>query len=244
MPSAKNKVQHNPAVESSNGFHPIDSASPLELVGPGTEAHEADIESDALPASKAESPHASTVSRKKLFIDTDEDLEDEIPILASCSVHQPPKEIVFRVRPGKSWRAEALIVDFRQEDPQLARGKYLIVGPMQAKFKEFGRKVLLLTCVSSNGQVFLWDINVVRGFGDSWYKSDMVIAQTAETQWTRFLGSQGNAHAMRVSKRDHGEPRWPGEEITDIYDLALLAFSAERMVESMDHPLCDYFEIE
>jgi hypothetical protein len=243
MPSPKNKVQPNPLVESANGFHPVEDASLSEPVESGGEVLEADIETGSLPTPEIES-NRSTVSRKKLFIDTDEDLEDEIPVLASCSVHQPPKEIVFRVRPGKVWRAEALIVDFRQDDSQLARGKYLIVGPMQAKFKEFGRKVLLVTCVSSTGQVFLWDINVVRGFGDSWYKSDLMIAHTAETQWTRFLGSQGNAHAMRVSRKDRGEPHWPGEEVKDIYDLALLAFSEERMVESIDHPLCEYLEIE
>jgi hypothetical protein len=203
-----------------------------------------DIETDNLPDPENNPTKASTISRKKLFIDSDEDLEDEVPVLASCGVHRPPKEIVFRTRPGKQWRAEALIIDFRAEDPRLVRGKYLIVGPMQAKFKEFGRRVLLVTCVSSTGQVFLWDINVVQGFGDSWYRSDLQIVHNAERYWTRFLGQQGNAHGMRNSKKDHGEPRWPGEEIKDIYDLALLAFSEERLVEDMSHPLCDYYEIE
>jgi hypothetical protein len=203
-----------------------------------------DVETDTLSEPEAEAQDTATVPRKKLFVDSDEDLLDESPFLTSCRVQQPPSEIVFRVRPGKAWRAEALVVDYRGDDPRLPRGKYLIVGRMQAKFREFGRKVLLVTCVSSTGEVFLWDVKVTLGFGDSWYKSDLLILKQAETQWVRFIRQAGNAHGGRASKKDHGEPRWPGPEVESIYDLALLAFSGERLVEDESHPLCDIYEIE
>jgi hypothetical protein len=228
---------------SRNGAHPIDNASLAELVEPGKD-HPATVETEGLQPPADHVTDTPPIPRKKLFIDSDDDLFDEEAVLTSCSVRRPSSHSVFRVRPGKQWRAEALIVDFREQVPEIARGKYLIVGNLQAKFKEFGRKVLLITCVSSTGQVFLWDINIVSGFGDSWYKSDLNIIRRAERDWMRYLGSVGNAHDARKSKKDHGEPRWPGAEVQDIYDLALVAFSEERLVEDLTHPLCDHFEIE
>jgi hypothetical protein len=222
----------------------FDNASLAELVGPGKDRAEAEVEAETLEGSDVEASTKATIPRKQLFIDTEEDLDDELSLVSSCRVQQPPSQILFRVRPGKEWRAEALVVDFREEDPRVARGKYLIVGDMRPKFKEFGRRVLLVTCVSATGQVFLWDINIVVGFGDTWFKSDLNIVKTAEAQWTRFVRQAGNGHGHRVSQKDHGEPHWPGPEIRDIYDLALIAFSEERLVEHIRHPLCDVFEIE
>jgi hypothetical protein len=238
---------------SSNGQRTtVDNASLAEMVEHGKDGPPApaDEEITTLPPEEETPSRKKPAQRKDLFItEEDEDFSDEIPGLDAVPVHQPSSEIVFRTRPGPQWRAEAMIVDFRQENPDypsLRRGKYLVLGPMRKAFKAYGRKVLLVTCVTSTGQVFLWDVKVTEGFGDSWFKSDLNIVKIAHTEWVRFLkNSGGNAHSHRVSKKAYGDPKWPSEEVAaDIYDLALLAFSEERMVEDATHPLCDFFEIE
>jgi hypothetical protein len=203
----------------------------------------ADVSTGSIEEPEDSNTGTATIPRRKLFIEKDTDLEDEVNNTDSCRVQQPPREIVFRVRKGKEWRAEALIVDFRLEDSRVMRGKYLITGDMIPKFKGFGRRVHLVTCISSTGAVFLWDIKVTIGFGDTWYKSDLAIASKAEEEWTRFTGSDGAAHTSKKSKKNYGEPKWP-EDITEIYDLALIAFPEERMVETLSHPLCDVYDIE
>src|SRR5262245_25458771 len=105
----------------------------VSVNGHGTAQERAEVEVEPLVVAEPAAADPRTIPRKKLFLESDEDLDDEVAVLASCSVKRPPTQIVFRVRPGKQWRAEALIVDFREDDVRIARGKYLIVGDMRAK---------------------------------------------------------------------------------------------------------------
>jgi hypothetical protein len=181
----------------------------------------------------------TTLSRDDLFLDDDVDLDDEERILSACPCRQPRSSSVFRVRPGREWRAEVLIVQFDEEDPAIPRGKYVIAGELRRAFKRFGRRCLLVTCVTDAGQMFLWDIRITEGFGDSWYKSDLKIAKEAESRWLRFLGKNGNVHEAAVSRQEWGEPKWRGESLLA---LVHLAFDG-RVVDSPNHPLCRRYEI-
>jgi hypothetical protein len=262
MAEKRNKVNQKDAFSfevlsdngSSNGYvpPPMDNASLPELVAPAqdlpcprssraSEPLSAEVE-EALDSEDSEDlePPRRILCEEDLFLDEGEEFEEEEPILTSCPCRPPRSSDVFRVRPGKAWRAEVFIVDYRGDNAAIPHGNYVIARNLERAFKKFGRKYLILTCVTGMGQMFLWPIKIVQGLGDSWYKSDLRIAKDAETHWLRFLGSDGNAHQAGRSKREWGEPRWQGE---NLFALVNMAFD-ERIVSAMSHPLCHQYEIE
>jgi hypothetical protein len=165
---------------------------------------------------------------------------DEEAVLTSCGAHRPREHDFFRVRPGGEWRATVLLVDYRGDDPALSRRPYLIHPPLAAKFGGVARAHMIYTCVTTTGTMFLWPIKIVEGFGDSWYKSAIRIAELAQTSWMRLISSKGGSGYLATrSTRDHGDPKWRGESLQE---LLLLAFG-DHLVDALDHPLCQVLEI-
>jgi hypothetical protein len=186
-------------------------------------------------------PLVKGVNRFGAYVLTDElGSVDEQLALTGCPARKPRDYDLFRVRPGNDWRLKTLLVEYRGEDPAVPRGFYLINPRLQRAFGSIGKPHLLLTCITSNGSMFVWPVKITSGFGDSWYKSAVRIAELAETNWVRILGSQGSVYMAAVSKRDHGEPRWQGESLDD---LLAMAFDG-RIVDELTHPLCHAYEVE
>jgi hypothetical protein len=175
------------------------------------------------------------------FLDDDEVDLGEVPIVATCSVHRPREHDLFRVRPGAEWRRNALLVEYRGEDPAVGRGPFLIHPRLRGHFGAYGKPHLLLTCITSGANLFLWPLKITKGFGDSWFRSAVVIAQQAENTWVRMWSVKGgHGYQAAISKHDHGLPRWRGESFEELAELAF----ADYLVDSLNHPLCRALEIE
>jgi hypothetical protein len=175
------------------------------------------------------------------FLDDDAiELDEEIAI-TTCTVHRPREHDIFRVHPGTEWRRNALLIEYRGEDPAIGRGPFLIHPQLRGRFGTYGKPHLLLTCITPAGSLFLWPVRVVKGFGDTWYKSALVIAKLAEAHWVRMWSVKGGSgYLTAISKRDHGEPKWRGEHFEELAEIAF----ADYLVTSLDHPLCRALEIE
>jgi hypothetical protein len=111
---------------------------------------------------------------------------------------------------------------------------------LKSAFGKKGRKHLIVTCVNTNGSMFLWPIKVTEGFGDSWYRSALIVVKAAKEKWVKDFASDGNGYTAETSKREHGDPRWLGETLDDLLELAFDG----RIVSDRTHPLCLELEIE
>jgi hypothetical protein len=233
MPGKRGSTQVAGAAVSGNGHHPGSPAAGLP---------EAEVET-RVNAVESAAPQGKPLSRFQDYqLGDDADATDEEILLTACPARQPRDSDLFRVRPDdemRVWRMKTLIVDYRGEDPAVPRGFYLIHPRLARVFSGLGKPHLLLTCVTTFGSSFIWPIRLVEGFGDSWCKSKLRIAATAEKHWVRVPGSQGNGYVAVVSKKDHGEPRWQGENFDE---LLAIAFDG-KIVEDLTHPLCRAFEL-
>jgi hypothetical protein len=219
--------QVTPTEGSSNGHPqtPVDTALPP-----------AEVEAETLE----DTPQASVSGLQRYALADDYDDEEGELLVTSCPVRRPTGSEWFRCRPGDLWQLKTLIVDFRAEHPALTKGAYLILGArLQQAFRGIGRPHLLRTCVTESGGLFLWPIRITEGFGESWYKSALRIADRAETAWTQYRGSSGNAYEAKTSTLDRGTPRWRGK---DLEELLAVGFDG-RLVETAAHPLCRHFEV-
>ncbi len=166
---------------------------------------------------------------------------DEEAVLTTCGAHRPKEHDHFRTRLGAEWKAKMLLVDYRGDDPALSRRLYFIHPTLATKFGGIARAHVIYTCVTTTGTLFLWPIKIVEGFGDSWYKSAIYIAEMAQTSWMRLLsGKGGSRYQATRSIRGHGDPKWRGE---NLQELLLLAFG-DHLVDSLDHTLCHVLEVE
>jgi len=176
-----------------------------------------------------------------VLTDDSEDLGEEL-LLTTCPARPPKEADLFRVRPDDGehiWRMKTLIVDYRGEDPAVARGYYLIHPRLVRVFSGIGKPHLLFTCVTAHGGMFIWPVRLVEGFGDSWCKSKLRIATMAETQWVRILGAHGNGYTAVVSTKEHGDPKWQGDTLDELLGISFDG----RMVEDLAHPLAQTFEL-
>jgi hypothetical protein len=211
---------------------------------PPTETSLPEAEVDVAVA--VEAP-ASTVGTRlgqfSAYVLTDDgEALDEEPLLTTCPARQPRESDLFRVRPeeeGPGWRIKTLIVDYRGEDPAVPRGFYLIHPRLARVFGRLGKPHLLLTCVTTHGSAFIWPIHLVEGFGDSWCRSKLRIAAMAERQWVRIESAQGTGYRAFVSQKDHGAPKWQGENLDELLGIAFDG----RIVDELTHPLCQTFEL-
>jgi hypothetical protein len=175
------------------------------------------------------------------FLDNDDIELDEVSVIATCTVRRPREHDIFRVRREADWRRNALLIEYRGENTAVGRGPFLIHPRLRGHFGSYGKPHLLLTCITPAASVFIWPIRVTKGFGDSWYKSALVIAKLAEDHWVRMWSVKGGSgYLAAISKRDHGEPAWKGQSFEELAEIAF----ADCFVASLDHPLCHALEIE
>jgi hypothetical protein len=158
---------------SRNGAHPIDPASLPELVVPEQDLREAEEEVFLETSPEGSTTDLTTVSEEELFVDDTDDGSQHYDHRPDPLTFRRPNALAhFMVRPGKEWRGTLVIIDYQEEDPKIARGKYLVLGKTRQAWtlrKGRGGKYLVVTCVTDLKRPFLWDIHVVEGLGNEWY---------------------------------------------------------------------------
>jgi hypothetical protein len=71
--------------------------------------------------------------------------------------------------------------------------------------------------------------------GSSWHYSGLRIAAMAHEQWVRRIANRStNVYDWAAPVGDLGEPTWPTEPMRD---LMALAFTGDRLIDRIDHPV-------
>jgi hypothetical protein len=234
----------HPLSSSPNGNHALaETAAPSRDVAP-------EVTQKSLQVSPSQDTGTLGKNRYSEFVDDDDDEQDSdsAPLLTKCPARKPNEFDVFRVRASElspdgtlaEWQIEMGIVEYRGEDPAVPRGFYLIHPRLKRAFGKKARKHLLVTCVNVNGSMFIWPIKITEGFGDSWYRSALIVVANAKEHWVKDFRSDGNGYAADRSLREHGRPKWLGDSLDDLLDLAFDG----RIVRDRTHPLCHALEIE
>jgi hypothetical protein len=153
-------------------------------------------------------------------------------VLTVVPVRKPARQEFFRVHPSEQWHLLTALLTVEEE-----RGEsYLVAPTLREVLANEIRPVMLFTCLSRQGVVFLWPARIPTADrrAGSWHSSAIDAAQLAMHHWIRMAANQ-NLGAYEVFKAAGytAEPEWP--DLT-FDELVKLAFKG-RYIASPDHPV-------
>ena len=99
------------------------------------------------------------------------------------------------------------------------------------------RPVMLTTCVSRQGNVFLWPVPLPSSDGRelAWHTTAREAATRAETAWIRLMANLGaGAYDIYEAPASIGDAFWPEHSLQE---LLRVAFGNGRLIDSLDHPV-------
>ena len=158
--------------------------------------------------------------------------------LVRISVTKPAKNVFFRVRPEPEYSASITVVEYAEEG--VIGSELYFVAPIpglaaeaHAKADKAAKAVILFTCMSRAGTVFLMPCTrPTGGHGDAWHVSALNVAELAKAKWLKRT-PQGGAYVPVVAKVDIPEPNWSD----DSFEQLLTKAFADRVITSPDHPV-------
>lgn len=149
--------------------------------------------------------------------------------LLTVAVRKPNKNEFFRVHPHH-------FLDCCLLEDKTERENFFVLPEVAPYVSEFVEGVRLHFCVTRQDVVFLWPVKLPREDrrGDAWRKSAADCASLAQGRWVRVVADMSlGAYQPYVAMADLGEPKWPEETWSKVFQLA----TRDRMIESEQHPL-------
>src|SRR5262249_50764843 len=146
-------------------------------------------------------------------------------------VRKPDRQWFFRVRPGEEWRLAAAGIEIKED-----REGYLVDPDVATALAGEGVLVMLLTCITPHGVVFLWPIRLPRADGrhNEGHRSALEAAQRAETRWIRLVANMGlGAYEVFEALGALPEPEWPDASLAELLRIAF----QDRFIRTTDHPM-------
>jgi hypothetical protein len=217
QPSAFNKA---PPPRSSAG----DAA--LDLVLPPEDGGQAD-------------PAPDPFEPESLRLDGDFDLGAK-PVLTVVEVRKPPKSAFVRTHPDPGYRmpvAAGLDHDGGQKQLYFIERKLL---PHLPAFNITATSKLLVTSITAQGLLFLWELNLPKAEGDgrgrAWAESAMAAVELARTNWVRVSASMDKGRYLTFEAEGKlPEPLWPDSSFAEILKLAVKG----RYISDLSHEVID-----
>jgi hypothetical protein len=149
--------------------------------------------------------------------------------LLTVAVRKPNKNEFFRVHP--SHFLDCCLIEDKTE-----RENFFVLPEVVPIVSSFVEGVRLHFCVTRQDVVFLWPVKLPREDrrGDAWRKSAADCASLAQDRWVRITADMNlGAYQPYVAMADLGDPKWPEESWSKVFQLA----TRDRMIESEQHPL-------
>jgi hypothetical protein len=146
-------------------------------------------------------------------------------------VRKPDRHWFIRVRPGEKWRLTAAVIEIKEDneyylvDPNIAIALPAEIVPM-----------VLLTCITRHGVLFLWPIPLPGADGrhNEWHRSALEAAQHAQTRWIRVVSNMGlRAYEVFEAIGALPEPEWPDASFAELLRVAF----QDRFIRTADHPV-------
>jgi len=97
------------------------------------------------------------------------------------------------------------------------------------------RPKMYVTAISTQGTLFLWDVNIPRDDrADNWSKTALAALDLATKSWVRIAANMGTGgYDAWQATGNLPEPQWPDMPFREILRLAF----KERYIESLDYPI-------
>jgi hypothetical protein len=153
--------------------------------------------------------------------------------LLSIPVRKPNKAEFVRAHPSESYRLTTAVVELKEE-----RETYIVAPALRPELTTEAtfRPKLLVTAISRQNVLFLWECNLPRADGraDEWSRTMLEAVHLATTEWVRVVANQSlGAYDVFRASAQLSEPEWPE---TPFKELLRIAFR-DRLISSLDHPV-------
>ena len=125
-------------------------------------------------------------------------------VLAHVPVRKPNKQEFIRANPDPAYRIQMAILDLKTEGEI-----YAVLPEVAAALPGETRPVMLTTCVSRQGNVFLWPVPLPSSDGRelAWHTTARQAATRAETVWIRVVPNLGGgAYDIYEAPASIGDP--------------------------------------
>jgi hypothetical protein len=152
-------------------------------------------------------------------------------ILTKVPVRKPDKQWFVRVRPGEDWRLSTAFIELKED-----RELYLVDRPLVSALSAEVVPMVLFTCVTRHGVVFLWPIPLPGEDGkhNEWHRSALEAARRAESRWIRVVSNfASRGYDVFEAIGALPEPEWPDVSFAELLKIAF----GGRFIRSADHPV-------
>jgi hypothetical protein len=154
---------------------------------------------------------------------------------------RPPKGSYFTVlaeKAGEKWENRALYFMLEME----GRDPYLVtpdVARLKMGEEDTIRMVLIVRYVTMGGQEGLWamKLNPPDGKSNRWNTSAMTVLSVAESgKWVRLISKGEYRYSVSGKTFTDTPPKFSDRSFNDLINIA---FPADRVVNSLEHPIWD-----
>ena len=155
-------------------------------------------------------------------------------LLSLVPVRKPRKGEFFMTSPDPTMCLAVAIY----QDPVESDEVFFVAPSMRGLMAEDLKAVLLQLCISLRGTVFIWPLTLAKednARGRSWHESARKAAEAAKTSYVRILPDRDlNGYRIRKAEGSLPKPEWPDKTFNQLLDIA---FSSDRIITSVDHPV-------
>ncbi len=152
--------------------------------------------------------------------------------LVHVPVRKPNRQEFFRTHHDTEFRAPMAILDLKDEGEI-----YLVTPEVAASLPGEVKPVMLTTCISRQGTVFLWPVPLPNEDGRqlAWHVSAREAAGRAENKWVRMVANIASAaYDVFEAPGEIAEPAWPDHTFQE---LLAVAFGNGKLIDRSDHPV-------
>jgi hypothetical protein len=150
-------------------------------------------------------------------------------------VRKPDKSWWSRAHPDPSFELPTAVIELRGE-----RGggeTYLVAPALRAHLatEPTLRPKLLVTAVNTQGELFLWEVNLPRDDReDNWSKTALAALDLARRKWVRVAANMSaGGYDCWEAAGNLPEPSWPDLSFREVLELAF----KDKYIKALDHPI-------
>jgi hypothetical protein len=155
-------------------------------------------------------------------------------VLNQVPIRKPDKQQFIQVHPDTTWRMETAIFEAKTDREIYLVGKS-VRTEVAGMFPGFIRPVVLVACITSNNDPFLWPIALPSSDGrtNPWHRSARDAAEhAAKGKWIHVIPDM-EAGYYRVSEAvgNLPAPEWPVKSFEELLKIAV----RDRIIKDIDH---------
>ncbi len=152
-------------------------------------------------------------------------------VITTVPCRKPNRYDFVRVHPGEGYRMETIIFE-----DKMNRDVYLVDPELREELANESFAACLLTAITKQGNVFLWQVRLPGedGRSNSWNDSALAASRIAERSWVRMSANMSaGSYDTHEAVGDLGEPNWPDSSFQELLRICF----KDRFIQDRDHPV-------